>query len=58
MRNWMFLSVKAFLVSMGAASAYYIPQRLKGADETQDSLWRMSELRATFNYRFPVEVNF
>ena len=49
---------KSFLVSMGAASAYYIPQRLKGVDETQDSLWRMSELRATFNYRFPVEVNF
>jgi len=48
---------KSILISLGASSSFYIPQTLKGANETGDPLWRMSELRATLNYRFPVEVN-
>lgn len=45
-----------FLLSVGVSSSYYIPQRLKGADDTRDALWRIGEARATLNYRFPIEI--
>jgi hypothetical protein len=45
-----------FVLSAGVTSSYYIPQRLKGADDTRDSLWRMGEARVTLNYRFPIEI--
>ena len=48
---------KSFLLSLGATAAYYIPQQLKGSDTSRDPLWRIGELRATLNYRFPVEVS-
>lgn len=47
---------KAFVFSLGATSSYYIPQKLKGAGANRDSLWRVGEMRATLNYRFPIEV--